>query len=104
MPCVSIHNAERAWKVRVKKAKLDERALQQAYKIADKNVGKFSRIFQSIQRELINDDVIKQVKAALKETSNPEEIVDVIPWYDAGAPNEYWQKAIDKVVQAYAEV
>jgi len=104
MPFVSVHKAERAWKVRVKKAKLDERALQQAYNIADKNVGKFSRIFQSIQRELINDDVIKQVKAALKETSNPEEIVDVIPWYDAGAPNEYWQKAIDKVVQAYADV
>lgn len=104
MPLVLIHKAERVWKDRQKKAGRDANAIRTANRIADEHVDQFSRAFLEVQRNLIDDDTAARLRSVLRDSTSIEEALSAIPWYVEGEDSEFWQKIINRISRAYAEV
>jgi hypothetical protein len=104
MPLVLVHKADRVWKAKQKKAGRDASALRRANRIADAHVGRFARVFRDIQRELIDDEVAAKMRGVLRDSTSIEAVLATIPWYEPGQPSAFWDKAIERIVQAYADV
>lgn len=104
MPLVLVHKADRVWKAKQKKAGRDANALRRANAIADAHVGRFARVFNDIQRELIDDEVAAKLRGVLRDSTSVEAALATIPWYDPDKPSAFWDKAIERIVRAYADV
>ena len=62
-----------------------EKELRDAYAIAARHVNRFSRAFLGVSRGLLTDDVIRRLRAALRD-GTVEEAVAAILWFSARPP------------------